>query len=94
MKTFVNRGGYENIQLYDGKGNKSHISIHRLVALSFIDNPQNKPEVNHIDNNKLNNDVSNLEWVTASENRKHAYMYGRLVPPNSEKEKRLENDSN
>ena len=53
-------------------------SVHRLVAETFIDNPYNKPHVNHIDNNGENNHVSNLEWVTHSENMLHAAEQGRL----------------
>lgn len=54
-----------------GKSNKSY-NIHRLVAIYFIENPLNKPMVNHIDGNRLNNNIDNLEWCTASENMQHS----------------------
>jgi len=50
---------------------KKH-SVHRLVAIAFIDNFNKKTDVNHIDGNKLNNNINNLEWVTKSENIKHS----------------------
>ena len=53
--------------------------IHRLIALYFIPNPQNKPCINHIDGNKLNNCINNLEWCTYLENNIHAYKNG-LIP--------------
>jgi len=59
------------------KGGKSKtLLVHRLVAIHFIPNPMNKPEVNHIDGVRDNNVVSNLEWVTSSENQQHAYRIG------------------
>lgn len=58
----------------DGK-TRSYLT-HRLVAKAFIPNPENKPYVNHIDGNKHNNKVDNLEWCTRSENEKHAWAIG------------------
>lgn len=75
MKAFVGTGGYLHTQLKrDGK--MSNLSIHRLVAIHFIHNNQNKPDVNHIDGNKCNNTVSNLEWCTKSENIQHSFKIG------------------
>lgn len=54
-------------------GNDKRCLIHRLVGTAFIPNTQNKPEINHIDGNRWNNNVNNLEWVTSSENNQHAH---------------------
>ena len=58
-----------------------HISLHRALAMTFIPNPENKPQVNHIDCDKLNNDLSNLEWTTAKENAVHAWENGLYGKP-------------
>ena len=73
----VIKKGYYYVCLHE-KPLKLHVSkaVHRLVAEAFIENPYNKPQVNHIDGNKLNNDISNLEWVTARENTLHAHRNG------------------
>jgi hypothetical protein len=58
--------------------NKKKFALHRLVAMNFILNPENKPFVNHIDGNKLNNKVNNLEWVTCAENNLHNHKIGLI----------------
>jgi len=68
-------GGYACIDLGDGQTIKRFL-IHRLVAITFLKNPQDKPQVNHIDGDKLNNNLSNLEWNTCSENQLHSIKIG------------------
>lgn len=73
--------GYMQITLYKN-GEKSRYKVHRLVADAFIPNLKRYPQVNHIDGNKKNNKVENLEWVTQSQNMKHARDTG-LCPNNT-----------
>lgn len=65
--------GYLEVRLTDDNKISKNYVVHRLVATAFIPNPENKPTVNHIDGNKHNNNVDNLEWATYSENNQHAY---------------------
>lgn len=72
LKTAIDRYGYEKVS-FTSNGEKYYYTVHRLVAITFIPNPLNKPQVNHKDGNKLNNKVINLEWNTASENISHSF---------------------
>lgn len=70
-------GGYFQVGLYKN-GIRKWFRVNRLVAIAFIDNPENKLEVNHIDGIRNNNHCENLEWCTRSENEKHTYKMGRI----------------
>jgi hypothetical protein len=72
LKGNVDRYGYLHYVLYNIFGKKHH-TAHRLVAIHFIENPIKLPEVNHKDGNKLNNSISNLEWITGLGNREHLF---------------------
>lgn len=74
----ANKKGYFDINLSKCGIKRTH-KIHREVAINFISNPFNLPEVNHIDGNKANNFKSNLEWTTSSGNQKHAFKIGLQV---------------
>jgi len=74
-KTTLSKNGYIFVGLNKNKKLKT-CKVTRLVAITFIPNPDNKPQVNHIDGDKQNNNVSNLEWNTASENIQHSWDTG------------------
>lgn len=74
-KTAVDKLGYVRVGLTKN-GVKKLWCFHRIIAFAFIPNTENKPFINHIDGNKSNNSVDNLEWCTASENRYHAFRTG------------------
>lgn len=72
LLTQTNRSGYRKVALQEN-GFREDVDVHRLVAMLFIENPEDKRTVNHKDGNKSNNLVSNLEWATDSENQMHSY---------------------
>lgn len=82
LKQSISKTGYyiSTTKIGGRNGINKCFKIHRLVALAFLDNISNKPTVNHIDGNKLNNHVSNLEWATHSEQTKHALCMGLMKP--------------
>lgn len=80
MKQFKDNLGYLCINLQTKQHKKKKYRIHRIVAKTFLLNFSNLPQVNHIDGNKLNNHIDNLEWCTASENMQHAWGNGLCHP--------------
>ena len=84
IRSYISRRGYESVVLCKD-GVQKHYRVHRLVAIAFIPNPFGYKEVNHIDENKLNNNVENLEWCT----RRYNMNYGSV----SEKLRRFQKDN-
>ena len=99
VKGYIEKNGYVRIK-FDNKclGGIVRTTIHRLVAEAFIPNPNNLPEVNHIDRNRANNCVENLEWCTHSENMKHSYNLGinqePLINHSKETRRKVTNGTN
>lgn len=82
LRQAKNNNGYPMVHLFkNGKGKA--IAVHRIVAKTFLKNPLNKRDVNHIDGNKENNNISNLEWTTHTENMKHARKHNLIAISNN-----------
>ena len=84
LKPSIDRYGYYKVVLRRN-GMSFYTTVHRLVARAFLPNPDNKPAVNHINENKLDNRVENLEWVTAEENDNHGTRNERMAATKSRK---------
>lgn len=90
LKGRESKSGYLQVFIKnDIDGDFKNQYIHRLVAIHFIENPNNKKEVNHIDGNKLNNTLENLEWCTSSENQKTSTKYIRKKKNFSKKNREI-----
>ena len=82
LKHAPNSKGYLCVLLYRGsKRNRRSFLVHRLVAQAFLPNPANLPQVNHLNGQKRDNRVLNIEWCTQSQNMRHACAIGLAVPP-------------
>ena len=93
LKPWITKDGYLRHCLY--KHNKrKNLLLHRIIATAFIDNPGKKPQINHIDENKLNNDLSNLEWCTERENAIHGTRTKRVAEKLSKKVIQLDLNDN
>ena len=88
MKPHMKKSGYLYINLHKN-GKSKYFQVHRLVATMFIPNPDNKPTVNHIDEDKTNNCVDNLEWATQKEQVHHGTVLERRAKARSGKGKRV-----
>ena len=93
LKSHLNHNGYLKHSLYKHDKQKE-LFLHRIIAIAFIDNPEKKPQVNHIDENKLNNDLSNLEWCTERENLIHGTRTKRVAEKLSQKVIKLDLNDN
>lgn len=77
VRAIPDKNGYLRVHL-SKNGERRNVCVHRLVAIAFVENPNNKPQVNHKDECKTNNEVANLEWVTCLENNNYGTRNSRV----------------
>lgn len=92
LKQMTDKGGYLYVNLRKN-GALKHATVHRLVANAFIENPENKPQVNHINGDRQDNKVANLEWCSSSENNLHKYRVLKAESHRKLKVKCIENNT-
>lgn len=90
LKPMISKSGYQRVDLFKNKV-RTQYSVHRLVALVFVPNPTQKPIVNHKDENKMNNNALNLEWVTHVENCRYGTAIQRRVIHTDYSKRRVNN---
>ncbi len=74
LTPYINDVGYWTVSIRTNDNKRANKGLHQLLAITFIPNPNNLPEINHIDSNKLNWHLDNLEWITGSNNIRHAFL--------------------
>lgn len=79
LKPRLNHKGYERVSLCKNSNDHKEFCVHRLVGKTFIENPLGKPQINHINGNKLDNTIYNLEWVTPKENCIHRNKLNSMI---------------
>ena len=84
LKPMVGRNGYMRVSLNNETTKHKRFLVHRLVASAFIPNPNNLPQINHIDRNKTNNSVENLEWCSPLSNLKHSHVIEKATVANKQ----------
>lgn len=82
LKTHINYKGYEYVTLGNNSSSRRKITIHRLIAIAFIENPQKYPMINHINGIKNDNRIENLEWCNHKQNMIHAHKLKLIKPSN------------
>lgn len=93
LKPKYNQKGYQYVNLSVNRYKSVKWYIHRLVGFHFIQNPENKPQINHIDGNPSNNVVENLEWVTNEENQRHAVLHNLHFQGEEHRSSKFTNES-
>lgn len=94
LKSRLNSSGYISYPLIRKDGKQMTVLLHRVIALAYVDNPNSYKEVNHIDENKLNNDINNLEWCSHKHNCNHGTRVKRYSEKNMKPVAQIDGEGN